>query len=596
MSGQFVGEYSDIEWYTIDTGITAWSCTPSVFGSGYISCVELAVLCSHHGPYGLCVHHAYTAGLLPAVNQGVYDGDPSGIQWEPAVKGWGCTVDVGGKPCSLPAVYGVVSSVDKYGAPGLCALHADYFMAPFTQVLLGKPVDKTLPIMKYTPSLTGIYGLTDGKLSSTVWKKNALTGWCCTVGGKLGAPTSGCGKPAVVSAEYGPAGLCAEHAEYYGPWLKMAEDVPVGVKDYAVSTGVVPWKLAGTMPSGGITAVAWKKCELGYHHWVCTVTVVSGSVCHSPAVVMPVEEDKYGVGLCEAHYAEVAHLIHCETSVEAPVKQSVLASVKLKVIPVVTKGKSRGNVGVPKSLYFPFTEDYDTFHGKNHSVAPVESIGLNPSLDLPQAACEFYLLMDASLCAPSKAQRKAKQQFDALTRYLASQFSLYISCACLGEARYAMNRVNDISRVKFLSNPKWRAIYNDITKGSKDRYTVWNAYPMYEKRHSSGGGNKRGTAVLLFSVLVHDTLNWRGGGFGGKKWAACGKAVLSYRRKRIDAVSFVDTAFGLKHNGNIVFDKLWDVHGIEGILDANQRGNMVALTAQASTEVVALWKECVGNG
>ena len=505
--------------------------------------------------------------------------DSNGTQWwvldytemQKLGTGWICTVDGG---CSTPAVYG------DGDYDGLCLSHAiESGVAP--------------------PKLNGLV-----HMAEATWKASDIPGWMCTF--------LGCVAPAAYMCS--AAGLCAYHAGYYIP-LKVQKELNSAVEPVDLSL-----KIAGLHLS--MAETQWKYSPPTIH-WVCTY-----DYCGKPATWKSVGGT---AGLCAVHAmtmsnkmnlmdsemvmpkgkatkAYTGHLDVPSTPESPQPAKSVLSLASqwgkpVIVLPVATKGR-----GVTKAdpLSIPWEQDWNKLHGVmsggDHDV-PLGEIGLHQHLPLPQAACEFYLLMDASLCPPSEHQEMAAKRFEQLTHYLASQMSLYIECACLGEARYAMGRVRDASNAKFLKNPKWMAVYNDLCVGDKDRYTVWKMFPVLSRKYAGGRGRKRGyrgkgratpsgegTTLLLFTVLVHDTLNWRSDGFGGKKWAECAKTVLAYRRRRIDPVSFVDTAFGLKHNGNIVFDKLWPVHGIERILDANQRGDMAELCKLASTEVTDLWK------
>ena len=482
-------------------------------------------------------------------------GEAYGEDWYVLVKGigpWICTVEY---PCGNPAVYG------NNNSSGMCVEHAQ--AAGVLPVVHGGYV--------YSSQL---------HLTPKIQWGPAQLGWACTFKTSLGKM---CNAPAVYAPVHGsvlPAcGLCADHAGYF---------IPHGI----VTVKDTVMEIAGLPYGKSAWSVEWKSVE-GALSWVCTF-----SGCGKPAVY-----SAYTAGLCKEHAALVGisvsesykkpalstlGALDAYTPPKPPVSVLTAAATYGKSV-VLPKGIRKGAPVDP--LGIPWEADYNKLHGvyTEHS-KPVGDIGLHEHLSLPQAACEFYLLMDASLCSPSTQQEEAARQFSALTDYLAAQMSLYIECACLGEARYAMGRVRDTSNVKFLKNPKWAAVYNDICNGDKDRYTVWKMFPVLSRKYSGGKGRSKGTDLLLFSVLVHDTLNWRSGGFGGKKWAECAKTVLAYRRRRIDAVSFVDTAFGLKHNGNIVFDKLWNVAGIEHILDANQRGDMTELCKLASTEVTDLWK------
>ena len=516
------GEAYGKQWWVVKPVYVHWNCTQVITGA--TACCNSAVY-SDDNSGGLCVDHAYTAGILPVLNVGHSKAtleEIKSVQWGAAnVLNWVCTVGTGDNKdtqCGKSAVYrpplGEVALL--YGS-GLCAHHAEYFLTPAQLETLDTVGITAVP---QSGDSKVIKGLPAGGMAYTVWTPKFISlNWVCTY--------SNCGAPAQWKSVEGTAGLCEKHAAL------MAEEM--------VFTDASPKSLS---PMSHTTYSA-----------------------HTPKSSL----EYYKPG--------------------TPPKP-ILDTVCKPVIPKV-KAKEKRGVDTADPLGIPWEQDWNTLHGV-HSVPSKKQlgeIGLDEHLSLPQAACEFYLLMDAALCTVSPGQQEAEKQFKLLTEYLAGQMSLYIECACLGEARYAVGRVQDIENAKFLQNPKWHSIYTDLCDGDKDRYTVWRMFPALSRKYSGGSGRSRkNTALLLFTVLVHDSLPWRSGGFGGKKWAECAKTVLAYRRGRIDAVSFVDTAFGLKHNGNIVFDKLWDVSGIEHILDANQRGDMGDLCTLASTEVADLWK------
>lgn len=546
-----LGEFKPI---TDVPGLNSWGCT--VLDDDPL-CQQDAVYWTDlaHGD-GLCMYHAWKlcqdAGydLYPELEYidtlGEKGIDVWEIPWVEVELGedWHCTVFVGkGVTCGITAIAKGVGTT-----AGLCKNHARWFI-PYN----------TLKSMTTTHE----------KLSVTAHKWSANHGYpylgCShSLGGdyvSLDHPQ--CGTYATHFAEHNGKqyGLCPWHAEMYG--LTFSFNL-------------------GWHPEVGM-----------YQHWMpCTTAACTIVGCGNMSVAM----HPTGNALCIVHAPYwIPPKYLKKLVVGEPVQAKappVLTKAKPKVKVKAKAGKKVRHAHAPKdealskawgtTLYFPFEEDATPSGG--HSPAEIEAIGLVTDLDIRQAAAEWYLLMDASLAPESEAQREAARQFKALTDFLAAQMSLYIECACLGEARYAASRVTNANERRFLANPKLRGIYSEICSGAFHRYMVWAKFPEYARRY----GRRN---LLLFTVLVHDTLNWKGGGYGGKKWGQCAKTVLAYRRKRIDKVTFVDTAFGLKHNGNIVFDKLWKVSGVEDILDANQRGDMDRLCLFASAEVVELWKK-----
>lgn len=616
---------------------SGWNCTET--GCSYPAVLKNSTVGSGAG---LCVAHAYTKGLIPAIN-GL---DYTSSFLKPATFGWLLSK---GQTCTIGSHYGTYSASALMQASGYvifaCEEHASYF-------LTAKEIENLKT--KGSMILTKWGTVWQGKQSGQVH-----TGWNCT---EHYVGTHSHGGQAVLANPNGGKGLCLQHAlAHSDPEIKalipllipgksplnydweppelvsvctMADCVEQavahlkGTDHYLCHAHVSPYlpvlslKMWLSPPSylipegvHKIPGTTWQMMATSGVTFKCTVVSCS-------KIAVAYETTKKHAMICEEHKKALAGWISVMPVYTAPVKSihygetptvSVLQrardrKVKRERKPVVVKAApidtSRG-IDVDKSealLYFPFVEDMK--HNEDSEISfddddteypnAVEKIGLDSKLPLIQAAAEFYLLMDASLCPPSDAQRRATGMFKELTDFLAWQMRLYIECACLGEARYAASRCADsVDKAKFLQNPKWRKIFNDITSGGYDRFTVWTKFPKVVDRQSrSQPRNGAGWGdLMVFTMLIHETLHWRGGGYGGKKWGQCAKTVLQYIRGKLTPEAFVDTAFGLKHNGNIVFDKLWQVHSIEAILDANQRGDMEALLPIAAPDVTAVWKE-----
>ena len=573
----------EVEGLTWETPSLYWVCT--YLANGEI-CGKPAILYSD--AYGLCLAHALKNALpIPPIA----DADPFAagnldqIAWELDNKhgDWLCTIS----GCGADAAYkpNHKANGDPWCSAGLCADHAPYYLPPGKIVDIHAGVDKMSTTLEPQPEPT-LFTSPAG----TVWTTTPPThsGWLCT------AKAFGCGKLAVLI--YGLNGLCAAHAteENVLPIISCQGDV-----------NEIPWEL--------------KPAANG---WVCTVQ--DGHDCGAPALLWPSKVLPGGqgsptyenAGLCAAHapwYVPPATLsVICSGAIPSPKvaavskvlsgahtgspfakEKSIVSQIPTPSPKTATKAAKARKVPKPKDgLIIPFAADYGYMSGDGDTIGDtvaeiVDPLGLKPKLKLSQAAAEWYLLMDASLCKPSPAQAQAKADFDKLTAFLAHQFVTYIECATLGEARYAAGHVHGVEEARFLKTPKWRAIYNDVTCGHKDRYAVWRAFPEYARQH----GRRN---LLLFVVLVHGNLKWGTGkhtGFGGLKWATCAKVALAYRRHKLTAEQFVDTAFGLKHNGNIVFDKLWNVGSLQHVLDINLAGGLDDLTHYAAADVAKLWKE-----
>jgi len=232
------------------------------------------------------------------------------------------------------------------------------------------------------------------------------------------------------------------------------------------------------------------------------------------------------------------------------------------------KGWPTPSVGHPKVKVKKFTGD-----------AQVD-FGLDPKLNLAQAAADFYLLADLAI-----EDDAADAALHTLADTLAEQMARYVEIACAGEARYGLSKAQ---LHKVVRNPQFKAFVaalGQLKQGG--RFHVWANYDGLVRRF--------GKQTLLFLVLIFEKGKWAGGAFGGKKWAVCAKTALAYRRGQLSAVLFVDTAFGLTHNGNIVYDKLWSVSGLKKVLDANLAGKMVKVAEYAGPSVRNRWAKVRGS-
>ena len=81
---------------------------------------------------------------------------------------------------------------------------------------------------------------------------------------------------------------------------------------------------------------------------------------------------------------------------------------------------------------------------------------------------------------------------------------------------------------------------------------------------------------------------------GGPKWALCIDTARSYRAGELSPMMFVDTAFGLKHNGSNAYNKFWNIHDLDKVLNVARKGNLQYLEHPASSSVRKLYYEALG--
>lgn len=162
---------------------------------------------------------------------------------------------------------------------------------------------------------------------------------------------------------------------------------------------------------------------------------------------------------------------------------------------------------------------------------------------------EERLLEDVALSKMIMEERLANIMFD------------YLTLASLGEARHAPR----FGGVKFLSAMQWAQ--------HTDRATVT---PIMAEFYNPD-------EFLPLLITMFDDKVW-GGSYGGPKWAEIARSAWMFRCKKWNAVTFIDHAVDLCHNGGLAFGKgflLWcsSSGGLSNLLDD-----------KASTKPIETWR------
>ena len=191
--------------------------------------------------------------------------------------------------------------------------------------------------------------------------------------------------------------------------------------------------------------------------------------------------------------------------------------------------------------------------------------GLNSrDWNLRKAACDYYLLLLATLYDEDKYSDYSKYMTDRLV----TQFTRYTDMAIGGEIRHMTHRTHLPTRL--------RHALADGTLAN-GRNSAWEGWYWLRKRY--------GTVALRWIVKAYNEgFRWKSG-YGGEPWGNIAKTLLLWEEGKISDTVFVDTCWGLQHNGGKYFDKWWSTGGLQYSLDSNQEGNYCALIPQASTRV-----------
>ena len=181
--------------------------------------------------------------------------------------------------------------------------------------------------------------------------------------------------------------------------------------------------------------------------------------------------------------------------------------------------------------------------------------------NLRKAAADYYLLQ---LLVMVDADRYTVY-LDKHSSILVDQFARYTDMAIGGEIRHIGNKSGIAKRLK-------EAIGDGTVYGSRN--SAWEGWYWFRQQY--------GTVALKWLVeSYNDTSRWKPG-YGGTAWGTIANTLLLFERGEITPHSFIDTCFGLQHNGGVYFNKWWNVEYIQTVLDRNQSGRYCELMWDAS--------------
>jgi len=194
--------------------------------------------------------------------------------------------------------------------------------------------------------------------------------------------------------------------------------------------------------------------------------------------------------------------------------------------------------------------------------------GIDQTLLLHTLACDFYLLLDLEIDFPDNP--KVKELKKEVVDTLADQLSRYLDMAIGGELRYCWSNTRDLWDVfggdkevtEFLHYLKDRG--HDTESKSNNRADKWHGWKEIR--------NKWETKALDYALRILTEPRWNSN-FGGSSWANATSVLLGYYTGEYSPVFFVDTALGLHHNSNIIYDKVWNIEVLVEVLDKNVEGN-----------------------
>ena len=197
--------------------------------------------------------------------------------------------------------------------------------------------------------------------------------------------------------------------------------------------------------------------------------------------------------------------------------------------------------------------------------------GLNSNTwKLSKMAADYYLLHLATLYDSDRFMPYLSRTTDTLI----DQFARYTDMAVGGELRHSKS-------TKGFAKPLREALRDGTVQGG--RTSAWIGWYWFRSRY--------GVLGLKWAVeAFNDPDKWPSG-YGGLRWGTIANTLYMFERDLITPQSFVDTCWGLQHNGGIYFNKWWSTENVKYALDLNQAGIYCKLWEMGSNMVQKLFRK-----
>jgi hypothetical protein len=209
----------------------------------------------------------------------------------------------------------------------------------------------------------------------------------------------------------------------------------------------------------------------------------------------------------------------------------------------------------------PECEEYRPLH--------MEKWNLPKSLNLTTIAVDFYLLYDLSLDDYTQDERLVE-----FCKRSVPLFARYTDMVVGGEIRHSTDHVRK-DALPLSCEPLTDVLWNEEGWGD-GRARAWVLWHEFRQTHGTDG--------LTWAARIFR--RFRGGGYGGAKWANIAEILAYYELGKVSAKMFMDFVWGLEHNGGSYFDKLgWDRDQLKEVLDLNLHGKIIDVMGLASKEV-----------
>lgn len=210
----------------------------------------------------------------------------------------------------------------------------------------------------------------------------------------------------------------------------------------------------------------------------------------------------------------------------------------------------------------------------------VDEWKLDRNMKLETECADFYILW---VIAQDYPMSYAVVDFEQHKDKLAKQFEAYLDMAIGGEVRHSVKQTfNDKNRsLDKLENKSaaHRNIISRIRSGelTGDRYSAWSEWRKIREQF--------GLDALKVAADIFNKVRWNSS-FGGKKWGSTALVLIDYLKGGITPTTFVDTAWSLQHNCDMIFTKVWYCNGtLKRILDSKFHGELEEVSKYASPKV-----------
>lgn len=213
----------------------------------------------------------------------------------------------------------------------------------------------------------------------------------------------------------------------------------------------------------------------------------------------------------------------------------------------------------------------------NKELVFAESLSLNIRRNLKQDCADFYLLERIVY-----DDRAAARPMSVLTSSLSREMSIYLDMAVGGELRYVRRSDNKGLDVPSSLTPFFAA----LEKTSGSRRQAWIAWTDLRRKY-----DPESVEWLVDAKRLFDDKEWKIEGAGGPAWGSVARVEYDWLKGRLTRQTFIDRCFTIEHNNGAVFDKVYETHGLNKVLELQASDAYNRLAKYASPYVQTLWRQ-----